>query len=456
MFSLFTKPCSLFSTGLSSCLCLANFWRDVTNQTIVPSSTPSVDASEESTPSPTNSTDELVNVTTTPAAVLGNTTANSALQLPTPWPSLTVVVCLPCPAGSHSIAGTGGGIAACVCNTGLYGDPAPTCVACPPGSTSADGATSIYDCICATGSWARFFPDPVSGSPAMECVPCGQYATTPAGVVATAQGQCVCMAGSYGQPSSAPDVAGCIVCPANSTSLQNSSTMASCHCVAGAAGSPDLGEVCVFCNVGTEPAPGGGRYCGCRANSYDSDSGSDVQAGTCIDCPAYSFSAMGGRSSAACMCYPGYYKVDDDGSIAGFQCLECPAYSSSSSNSTGPEACKCSSDFFRKDSSDAAAGFECQACPGNSTNSSISGATCSCNAGFYAEAAAAAASLEAGIGSCLPCPAGTHGLTAGGRNLTSACIPCPVNTTAPAGLGGPCSCLPGFIRAADGVHCKRA
>jgi hypothetical protein len=396
---LLTAPNSpnLCSSSIADCLCNAGFWRNETNLTAArPAATTSPGLSNATAASATS---------TLPLQVTNE-------SWPPPYPVSVVVECTPCPSGSHSAAGAAGGLAACICDASLYGDPAPfRCRQCPPGSSSAPGATALGDCECAVGSWANF------SSPQPACVACPQFTTTIA--AATSPSDCFCAAGAFGDPAE-PD--GCLQCPNGSTSLARSTSITDCRCYPGAAGSPDLGEPCEMCSNTTVPAAGGGRYCACPADTYANDPAAiapkpDDTNGPCIPCPDNSFAPTGTRDKTACTCNAGYYREEN----------------------FGPEETY-------------PAGFACLPCAKNASTWTVA-TSCTCNAGYYPETAFSSSSAVVGVRSCLPCPAGTHGMEPAGRNLTDACHPCPANTTSPPGLVGQCNCLPGLKRVLFGERC---
>ena len=139
------------------------------------------------------------------------------------------------------------------------------CVACPAGTTSPAGSTSLSSCVCDVGYSG-------SGSTCTSC-PSGQYK------------------GAVGPGS-------CALCPSGSTSPLSSTAVTACSCLPGFTG------------------PNGGTCSACPRGSYKQASGNAA----CFSCPTgYSTQSTGSTSMDKCICDPQQRVCSD--CTAGQLCL---------------------------------------------------------------------------------------------------------------------------------------
>lgn len=237
-----------------------------------------------------------------------------------------------------------------------------TCVACPANAQSARGALGLDECLCSPG----WYGSPVDN---VSCVACPGMATSPLG--SQTKADCRCVAGYYGAPGRNVT---CLPCAANSHSIEGSQFPGNCSCNAGYYGDPG--------------ASGDGACSACPAGKYQPLS-DQVAASSCLNCTARSSSPAASPAVSYCLCDPGSY--GDPGSSG--TCNKCPR------DTFGPLLGQTTSD-------------SCLSCQPNavtlSTGASAS-SDCVCDAGFYSVIAVA---TDLSV-SCVPCPAGTYGTTAG-------------------------------------------
>jgi hypothetical protein len=320
-----------------------------------------------------------------------------------------------------------------VCSAGSYLD-AGVCRACPDGSTSLPGSTSLSSCICEKGYTLQgascsqcilgTFKNTTGNGP---CDPCAVGAST-AFQGSVDRWACACLPGSYGDgvslctpcsegeynPYSNQTV--CLSCPVPTTTLSEGTTgSAGCVCPSGYFRSAN--GLCSPCSPGTYKGSAGNEACEPCPVGRDSDS-------------------FGGDSLDSCYCLPGYTGVDCEPCGVGFyktttgpgNCTACPVGSFQPLEvAVSPTRClPCSLGFFSdvvssgspctacgtNTFSDQLASTSCTPCHGNSSSSlaTISRSRCLCNPGYF----------PAVPGSCEPCPAGTFKNGLG----NFACEPC--------------------------------
>ena len=366
------------------------------------------------------------------------------------------------------------------CQPGFYKGSNSTgpCIACPHGSTSPAGATSVFACVCKEGFWRSKF-DLATGAPtSVSCVPC-----TTAG----------CAAGEYRGACEAEADAPCLPCPMHSTSPPGSLALINCTCSPGATGND--GGPCILCAAGKFKTGAGKAPCeDCGLNKYSTVVGSASEslclnceagkksamgsydqshcldvcpagqtgpAGFCLPCPAGTFKSSTGSGSCAtcpvnsnsslgsslCTCIVGY--TGPDGSLCtacapgtfkdqpgSATCTTCPEYSDSLSASSSRRACKCNSGATGSD------GGPCHPCEAGKFKTQPGNAWCtSCMSGKYSDIPGATAAS-----SCNLCPPRSDSPSGSGR--VSACR-CNVGAT---GIdGGPCSaCAAGKYKSFSG------
>jgi len=238
--------------------------------------------------------------------------------------------CMACTTGTYK--DTTGSAQCTNCTVGTYANKtgSSTCFNCPTKQTSGIGSTSINNCTANTPCNAGYT------GPNGNCAPCatGTYKDVTGSAACTA-----CSAGKYSATTAAIAATNCSACPANSNSLNQSSSATACTCNAGysgvnggectacAAGSykPTTGSAACTCNAGYT-GPDGGPCTACAPGSYKATTGSAA----CTSCPAFSGAtcALCG-TSMSCIC-----KAYTD-----TVCTECVATSAPASTSSDDCVC---------------------------------------------------------------------------------------------------------------------
>ena len=245
-------------------------------------------------------------------------------------------------------------MADCVCNTGYTGT-STSCEACHTHSNSQGDAT---DCTCNKG-YGYVFADGV-GESCVQCV-AGTYKDT--------QENQACSECNPNEFSSAlgADTNTCKPCPANSNSLQQSTSQSDCLCNQGYSKGTNNDETC------TECVPG--KY------KYSPVWGADA-ADVCQTCPSNTVSPAGSNDQTDCKCQAGW--TESAGS-----CVQCGAGKYKSA--AGDAGCK-----------------DCSML----SDSAAAGLMCTCNAGATGPVG----------GPCAYCAPGTY-RTADTLNFAHACGP---------------------------------
>lgn len=269
-----------------------------------------------------------------------------------------------CPSGSSDASGV------CACDVNFYslsGQPAPTCTACPPGSSAptiestgcvcTSPAGSVWDAAagacscpantrlsggacklddgrpcadaagCASGLCAATLPGPGA---AAACV-----AACPGGSAANAQGGCTCAAGYYSATGASP----CTKCGGESSTAGPGAS--SCTCPANQVWQPDENG----CTCPPGYAPGAGDACAkidgqpCSAGAEcKSQQCSSATGGVCVSsCSNLPGAALGAAGGGTCTCTTGYYSAS-----GAPPCTRCaPGFDVTSSSPSGATACTC-------------------------------------------------------------------------------------------------------------------
>ena len=364
------------------------------------------------------------------------------------------------------------------------------CLDCPQNSRSPRGSVAMSQCVCDAGFSGR------SGNCSM-CKP-GTFKAVDGPADCT-----LCAAGKYS--SAAASTTDCQMCPSRSTSVQGSSHISDCQCVAGFTGTPPncydcqkgsyknmAGNMaCTACPTGSSSplASDDVGDCACVVGLFDSNSGASV---TCIACPVNHTSRAGSSDVSECFCKPGYtgpgagvctachignFKsaagsgacsecaVGTFSNAAGMsQCSTCPAETITVGAASGAISdCLCKpgrTNFFGPD------GQACSLCPINTykkdlgsnnctlcpyPSRSVAGSSkfddCQCEVGgdcFFCPIG----SYRAWYGSvtaCIACDPGTYSSTLGATD-PSTCLECPLFSKSDAGAPGlmNCSCNIGY------------
>lgn len=282
-------------------------------------------------------------------------------------------------------------------------------LACPGGTTSDVGATSIDDCYslsvtCPANQYRDEADDTL-------CLPCPSNSESAEGSVGI--GSCVCITGFAGNLTTdssctscdlannqyAPmhPLADCMTCPTGSQS-ESVSRASFCLCKAGHFLNSDSN--CQQCNIG----------------DYKPSVGNE----TCTDCPdPDTTSAIGSDELVDCVCLAGYYYPDASNSQ---ECDPCPQGSFQSGQ--GQSFCS-----------------TCGTGGTTEQSASVSASQCVANAGYTG---------ADGSASFTPCPSGTYK----GDTGSAACTPCPADSShsgTAATTINTCTCNSGFTGADGGV-----
>lgn len=306
------------------------------------------------------------------------------------------------------------GCSSCPADTYLPTDSSllpSACIACPALSTTDYAAsTDLSQCLCNIGTYrAVAFGGFVSCS--------------------------LCPVSTYNPTRGALDVASCLSCPSFSTSLEGSSNVSTCTCLAGFFSNPtpdDPGFECASCPFGTFSLVSGG-----------------IGIGSCLACPLHSTSLPSPSiNRTVCKCGSGYYgiptlysaptaPIPDSGCIAcpagtyggkgtnNASCLDCGA---SGYSAAGSEFCLCAAGYW----GDPSSGVACEACQANATSlpNTTAQSGCNCAPGMYDSNGAcvtcplgSTSDFGAKLVSECYCSAGFYG--SGGAD----CVACPTNRT---------------------------
>lgn len=344
--------------------------------------------------------------------------------------------CLPCQDNSVSDEGQ----SLCLCNAGYewqqVSDTLYTCSACLKGEYKS--SISNADCV---PCLSVFVTTNVASTNHTDCTPCYGYITTQAD-------------GRY-----------CNSCPSNSQYSLGGTSVSTCRCLAGYAGSYDSASdslTCTACENGKYKSSVNNNLCtSCPAGNIgiegtvtrDELSSSCVPCPTneyrsslteCTACPENSTSPAGSDDVSACLCAAGY-ELDGSNCVPcadGFvkplvgnhactacaagkytvaeTCVDCPAFATSPEASSTIGSCQCTPGYTGAD------GSACTACA----------------PGTY--------KVSVGSDSCDECTPGTYQYDTP-PFTTYACEQCPENTTSPSGSYSisACQCRAGYLMSED-------
>ena len=192
----------------------------------------------------------------------------------------------------------------------------------------------------------------------------------------------------------------------------------------------------------------------CVAGKYKNQ----INAGSCLDCPANQTSAVGSTSNNSCFfscragqtgvpcapCVPGTYKE----TIGIHQCTACPVGLTSPAGSTSSVACivdDCNAGYTGP------SGGPCVACVAGTYKSATGSAACiNCGIGTYSSTLAATAAAA-----CVACPNNTFSGVIGISNVL-ACQSCQPNAVSVAGSVSQeyCYCKAGYAHAEGEFRCN--
>lgn len=297
-----------------------------------------------------------------------------------------------------------------LCRPGEYGAAGETCYSCMSGKFSSGMGMSVCS-RCVPGSFAH-----ESGMDS--CVACE------AGSFQFAAGMSSCVECPSGTAQSGIGSTSCAACPAGSA--QNLAGRAECvACGSGHYASGIAASFCLPCESGFFLATSNGTACeACAAGSMQSRQGGSAchacspgsyqpgKAGVeCHRCGPGTFQA--GMSGTACVaCGPGTAHADT-GRTSVFSCIEC--LPGTFASGLGGSLClDCAPGTYQA----VGRSESCKACAAGTFEEDAGSSVCDfCPAGTVATGMGGAA------GACLPCKAGTYGLSVGASE-DSQCLPC--------------------------------
>jgi len=365
--------------------------------------------------------------------------------------------CSNCPAGTFSnVSGATNSSVCASCLAGTYAAAGSSaCTTCPARSSSLDGSASITNCICDAGSTGP------NGGPCVLCA-VGKYKVANGTAVctdclagtfsnvsgATNLGVCAtCLAGTYAAAGSSA----CTTCPARSSSLDGSVSIANCICDAGSTG-PNGGP-CVLCAVGKYKVANGTAVCtDCSLGTYSWTLGANTSE-TCLSCPDASSSPVGSSAITTCTCNAGASGPN------GGPCVMC--VTGKYKAVIGTSVClNCSVNTFSSVVG-ATTSLTCATCAANSQSGEAS-SVCVCNGGYTGPDGGPCLACvsgtfkpDTGRSACTLCPNNTFSELPASTNA-SVCKACQANAISAAGSVSQeyCYCVPGYAHSEDKYTCK--
>ena len=407
----------------------------------------------------------------------------------------TSLSCEPCEPG-YANKNINGSCVPCDANTYNPLQQALNCLDCPENSITLHSASvGLTACLCYYGY------ETISIGQDMTCSKCpaGSFkATLESGDVCA-----VCAANTYSSVSRNE----CLLCPDNSASESNSSSLSDCLCVAGheptttsphACGECDAGfhkpdisnNNCSPCAAGYYVSQFGADQCvSCAENSYADAQGS----AECTPCMNHSFTSATSQSATDCWCVAGYF-------FSGQQCVQCAVntykttehaltqnqshdfchacaigqYTVDRGSTLVTECLTCPANYY------IAADGSCQWCGDNAQSpvASVGQHTCQCNAGYEGDASIGLPCSKCETGTykeeaennvCVYCAVGQVGIESGtgmrgilpshscvlcavGKYWSNfSCVECPANATSVEGAISlaECVCVAGYERTQD-------
>ena len=364
-----------------------------------------------------------------------------------------LAVCLNCPTGSSSVAGTDAlikctcpagwtgsdGGACTVCSAGKYkvGTGPGACVNCPIDTYSTTvGATGSGTCLtCAAlqtaGGVAKA---PGTGNSAATACKCDVGYTGGDGTACTAcqvgyykntQDSAACTSCTFNTYNALTAQTSCTPCPAYAVSGTGTTALTGCQCGPGYTG-PN-GGTCLGCYAGTYKTSAGTLACTLCGNATYSGTPNATTSGVCTACPQFALSYAGSQVLSDCKCDFGYYTQNISTSIMSCKlclpgtynselgviaCSKCTAGQFSiNPGSTSIEGClPCQPGYWSAEGKS-----QCETCAPNAYSRIASGAItdCKCNAGY----------TGGDGGPCNYCLGGSYKV----QNGSAACTPCAVN-----------------------------
>ena len=286
--------------------------------------------------------------------------------------------------------------------------------------TESIASTNYSDCTVCQG----YITTEADGKHCNSCPTDSQYS-----LGGTSVSTCRCLAGYAGSYDSVSDTLTCTAC-VNGKYKPSVNNNLCTPCPAGNIGIP-LGYYEVRDEISSSCVP-------CPTNEYKSS------LTQCTACPDNSMSPAGSDDSSACVCAPGF-------TFDGSNCIACAdGYVKAL---VGDHACSvCAAGKYT-------VAETCVDCPIFSTSPEASSTigSCQCQAGFTGENG----------GTCLPCSSGTYKVSLGpsaciacdpgtyqdaiAPYTTDACVACPENTTSPSASSSisACQCQAGFLMSED-------
>ncbi len=256
-------------------------------------------------------------------------------------PGFSGLTCKPCPVGFASPAGS---------------TSFANCTICPAGSYMLTNYDDRYDAkyqLCVPCPASTYNPEPGrTGSTAASCPPCPRGYTSPPGSTNCT----VCAAGSFVYDANKYDsnFMQCTICPANTYNpgpgLQGSSCL---PCPRGYTSLPGSTS-CTICAAGSfvyDANKYDSKFMQCTicpANTYTPGPG--LQGSSCLPCPGGAVSRPGSANVTSCSpCSPGSYFDNAAGSQTLGTCVRCPAGSFTSAPGTVGSCTACPAGLTSRD-----------------------------------------------------------------------------------------------------------
>ena len=238
------------------------------------------------------------------------------------------------------------------CAVGFYKDTAGAhaCLACPPFTTSFEGAEESSQCLCVSGyhnesascvPCARASYKPYIGN--NTCLECPAHSNT-LSTAASTLSECLCVPGYT--TSSSNEL--CVACPQHTYSTTMGETCTACPAHSGTVASASTD---CQCDAGFENSTVLHACAACAEGKYKADR----ETMTCSDCPERMSSAPAATSLNNCTCNAGYQKLTENTCqlcALNFYCagadavVSCPGNSTSTRGASVIDACTCIDGFF--------------------------------------------------------------------------------------------------------------
>ena len=359
---------------------------------------------------------------------------------------LGAVECVACLQNSQSLPTEGG--AKCVCSAGYFQEDValerPACQPC---------AADTYQHLTGTTACSRCPAHASSplASPAIYACICGP------GMFEVDMGECAaCAAGAYKEQAldDEGDVAACLACSENKTSLPGSARVEDCVCRRGFFGTA-AGE-CLACAAGTFKNATGSAACApCAVSSFSVEDALEgtVACASCVEALGSLFAITrreGSVSVAACVCHAsaGFDDVFD----AGFALCGTGTFARFEDPAEYEAPASVCVDCVLGQYADVAGLVACKSCLPFSSSHEYPRVRCHCDGGYTFDSFAAStlAPEDRVSGVCKACAPSTYKDIFGDQE----CSTCPTNSSSPIASvpRASCECDPGYY-GSDGGPC---